>query len=61
MAFGLALAKAGLIVLRGSFDILRRMTKLLEEVVRKVGSFPDERQDDAAHVLLTMLVNDAAG
>ena len=37
------------------------MTKLLEEVVRKVAELPDERQDDAAHVLLTMLENDAAG
>ncbi len=35
------------------------MTKLLLEVLRKVGELPAERQDDAAHVLLAMLENDA--
>ena len=34
------------------------MTKLLEEVVRKVAELPDHRQDDAAQVLLAMLEND---
>lgn len=37
------------------------MTKLLAEVLRKVAELPDERQDDAAHVLLQMLQNDATG
>jgi hypothetical protein len=36
------------------------MTKLLTEVLRKVAELPDERQDDAAHVLLRMLENDAS-
>ena len=36
------------------------MTKLLEEVLRKVEKLPEGRQDDAAHVLLTMLENDAS-
>ena len=61
MASGSPSRKRGLIVNRGCFGILCRMTKLLEEVVRKVAELPDERQDDAAHVLLTMLENDAAG
>lgn len=34
------------------------MTKLLEDVVRKVAELPDARQDDAAQVLLAMLEND---
>ena len=37
------------------------MTKLLEEVLRKVGELPEERQDDAAHMLLEMLESDASG
>jgi hypothetical protein len=37
------------------------MTKLLTEVLRKVAELPEERQDDAAHVLLQMLHNDATG
>jgi predicted transcriptional regulator len=36
------------------------MTKLLTEVLRKVAELPEERQDDAAHVLLAMLENDAS-
>lgn len=36
------------------------MTKLLDEVLRKVGEMPEKRQDDAAHVLLAMLENDAS-
>jgi hypothetical protein len=36
------------------------MTKLLVEVMRKVAEMPDERQDDAARVLLSMLENDAS-
>ena len=36
------------------------MTKLLLEVLRKVGELPAERQDDAAQVLLAMLENDAS-
>jgi hypothetical protein len=35
------------------------MTKLLKQVLRHVEQLPDERQDDAAHVLLTMLESDA--
>lgn len=34
------------------------MTKLLTEVIRKVVELPEERQDDAARILLTMLEND---
>jgi hypothetical protein len=34
------------------------MTKLL--VMRKVAELPEDRQDDAARVLLTMLENDAS-
>jgi hypothetical protein len=34
------------------------MTKLLTEVMRKIVELPDERQDDAAHVLLNMIEND---
>ena len=34
------------------------MTKLLTEVLQKVAELPHERQDDAAHVLQTMLEND---
>ena len=48
------------IVRQAYFAILSRMTTLLDEVVRKIAELPDERQDDAAHVLLTMLENDAA-
>jgi len=36
------------------------MTKLLTEVLRRVAELPEERQDDAAHVLLRMLENDAS-
>ena len=36
------------------------MTRLLEEVLRQVEQLPDDRQDDAARVLLTMLESDAA-
>jgi len=36
------------------------MTKLLTEVLRKVAELPEERQDDAAHVLLRMLESDAS-
>jgi hypothetical protein len=35
------------------------MTKLLIEVLQKVSELPEERQDDAAHILLAMLENDA--
>jgi hypothetical protein len=34
------------------------MTKLLAEVMRKVSELPEERQDDAAHMLLSMIEND---
>ena len=37
------------------------MTKLLEEVLRKVGELPEKRQDDAAQILLEMLESDATG
>lgn len=36
------------------------MTKLLSEVLRKVAELPEERQDDAAHILLRLLENDAS-
>jgi hypothetical protein len=36
------------------------MTKLLEEVLHHVEQLSEGRQDDAAHVLLAMLENDAA-
>ena len=36
------------------------MTKLLTEVMRKIIELPEDRQDDAAHMLLTMIGNDAA-
>jgi predicted transcriptional regulator len=36
------------------------MTKLLTEVMRKVAELPEDRQEDAAHVLLAMLENDAS-
>jgi predicted transcriptional regulator len=36
------------------------MTKLLNEVLRKVAELPEERQDDAAHILLRLLENDAS-
>lgn len=36
------------------------MTNLLMEVMRKVSELPADRQDDAAHVLLTMVENDAS-
>jgi hypothetical protein len=36
------------------------MTKLLQEVLRKVAELPEERQDDAAHILLRILEDDAA-
>lgn len=36
------------------------MTKLLIEVMRKVAELPEERQNDAARVLLAMLENDAS-
>jgi predicted transcriptional regulator len=39
---------------------LSRMTKLLREVMRKVSELPDERQNDAARVLLTMLESDVS-
>jgi hypothetical protein len=35
------------------------MTNLLMEVVRKVSELPMERQNDAAHILMAMLDNDA--
>jgi len=35
------------------------MTKLLADVLQKVSALPEARQDDAAHVLLAMLENDA--
>lgn len=35
------------------------MTKLLTQVLRKVAELPHDRQDDAAHVLQTMLDNEA--
>jgi hypothetical protein len=31
------------------------MTKLLDDAIRQVTTLPDNRQDDAAHVLLAML------
>ena len=34
------------------------MTKLLTEVLHKVSELPDDRQDDAAHMLLSMVEND---
>jgi hypothetical protein len=34
------------------------MTKLLTEVLRKIVELPEDRQDDAAHVLLNMIEND---
>jgi len=34
------------------------MTKLLTEVMRKIVELPEERQDDAARVLLMMLDSD---
>jgi hypothetical protein len=34
------------------------MTKLLTEVMRKIVELPEDRQDDAAHVLLNMIEND---
>jgi len=37
------------------------MTKLLAEVLRKVAELPEQRQDDAAHVLLSLLENDEPG
>lgn len=36
------------------------MTQLLKEVMRKVEELPEERQNDAAHVLLQMLENEAS-
>lgn len=42
-----------------SFGTISDMTKLLTEVMRKVAELPEERQDDAAHVLLALLENDA--
>ena len=35
------------------------MTKLLTSVLEKVSELPEDRQDDAAHVLLKLLQNDA--
>jgi predicted transcriptional regulator len=35
------------------------MTKLLAKVMEKIAELPEERQDDAAHLLLAMLANDA--
>jgi len=37
------------------------MTKLLTQVVRKIEELPEERQEDAAAVLMTILENDAVG
>jgi hypothetical protein len=34
------------------------MTKLLSQVMRQITELPEERQDDAAHVLLMMLEHD---
>ena len=34
------------------------MTKLLSKVMRQIEELPEERQDDAAHVLLMMLEHD---
>lgn len=39
---------------------LSPMTKLLIEVMRKVSEMPEERQNDAARVLLTMLESDVS-
>lgn len=39
---------------------LSGMTKLLIEVMRKVSEMPEERQNDAARVLLTMLESDVS-
>jgi plasmid stabilization system protein ParE len=36
------------------------MTKFLAEVLRKVAELPEERQDDAANMLLRLLDNDAS-
>jgi hypothetical protein len=35
------------------------MTTLLTEVLRKVSELPEEGQDDAAHILMRLLENDA--
>ena len=48
------------ISIAGARDILRPMTKLLTEVLRKVAELPEERQEDAAHILLRLLENDAS-
>jgi hypothetical protein len=36
------------------------MTKLLSKVIRQIAELPEERQDDAAHVLMMMLEHDPA-
>ncbi len=36
------------------------MTKLLAEVMRKVSTLPKKRQEDAAHVLLTLIENESS-
>jgi predicted transcriptional regulator len=40
------------------FVILSPMTKLLSAVMRKITELPEQRQDDAARVLLMMLEQD---
>ena len=47
-----------LIVLRGCFDILRRMTKLLEEAVEKLSQLPKGRQDELARMLIDVAASD---
>jgi hypothetical protein len=39
---------------------MQDMTNLLIEVMRKVSELPEERQNDAARVLLTMLESDGS-
>jgi predicted transcriptional regulator len=41
-------------------DILRSMTDLLTAIMRKVEELPDDRQEDVAQVLLSLLENDRA-
>ena len=35
------------------------MTKLLAKMMQQIAELPEERQDDAAHLLQAMLANDA--
>jgi hypothetical protein len=51
---------AAQIVFERGFDILRGVTDLLTAIMRKVEELPDERQEDVAQVLLSLLENDRA-